>query len=262
VSGFNIGEYARKAKAAQNRLSLQERQGIKAALGGVKGMTNRKHGNMAVQMDYEQLAGILYMLTPGNLQRLFYESSIASTQDGVASAKFFIRGKDKNYGKRKSRDTPQVAQRLKKTSSGRSIYRQVADHLNFDIDQKKGTIIAYAGNSRADPLTGSHPGKRVQQLAPLVTSKQYSHPSMPADFSIPNSVGYGPSKAWGAGEDKGHFGAILEGGAIASGSSTNLIVDRVRPVNFLGVMRDTTIKTLHQKINEGLSSITPGMDGW
>lgn len=263
MSGFDIGEYMRKAKANQSRLSIAERQGIRAALGNIKGGTNRKFGNVAIQADYDELANILYMLSPSNLQRLFYESSVDATADSVAAGKFFIRGKDRNYSKRKRRDAPLVAKRLKKRpTSGKSIYRQVADHLNYDIDKKRGTLVAFAGNSRADPLIGSHPGERMQQLAPLVTSKQYDHPTMPADFSIANSVGYRPSKAWSAGEDKGHFGAILEGGAIAKGSTAPFIVDRVKPVNFLGVMRDTVVMTLHKVMTERIQTITPGMDGW
>ena len=262
MTGFDIGEYTRKAKANQNRATIEQRQGIKAALGGVAAGTNRKSGEMSVKVNYDQLAEILYMLTPGNLQRLFYESSIHATSDGVAAAKFFIRGRDRNYSKRKRRDAPLVATRLKGTSSGKSIYRKVADGLNFDIDKKRGTLVAFAGESRQDPVVGTHPGKRTQRLAPLVTSKKYSHPTMPADFSIANSISYRPSKVWSQGSSQGHFGAILEGGAIAQGSSAPFIVDRVKPVNFLGVMRDTTIVTLHKVITERLQSITPGMDGW
>ncbi len=122
--------------------------------------------------------------------------------------------------------------------------------------------MAFAGENRQNPVVGSHPGKRVQQLAQLVTSKQYKHPTMPSDFSISNSVSYRPSSVWKEGEDRGHFGAIGEGGAIAKGSSFPFIVDRVRPVNFLGVMRDTTVATLHKVMMERIQSITPGMDGW
>lgn len=190
MSLLNIGEYMREVNSRTRPLRNSEKQRIKQAFPSMKKMTipGKGYGTM---FSYGDFANMMQIVSRGELEHMFLEAGADAGRMGITLVKQKFRSKDKNYSRRaKSANLHEsIKSRLKRQSSGKSIYRYVADNLNYKLDAQKGIISGFVGeNVEGEAVKGS----RGQALAPLVEGLPAKIAKAPMNMSLHPSVSYSP----------------------------------------------------------------------
>jgi len=194
MSLLNIGEYMREVNSRTRPLRNSEKQRINQAFPMMKQMTIPGKG-FGTMFHYGDFAKMMQLLGRGELEHMFLEAGADAGRMGITLVKQRFRAKDKNYAKRASTNGlhDSVTARLKRKSSGKSIYRYVADHLNYKLDGQKGIISGFVGEDLNKTLFGS----RGQALAPLVEGLPAKMAKAPVNMSLHPSVSYKPKSRSG-----------------------------------------------------------------
>tara|TARA_R100001510_G_scaffold34133_1_gene30608 strand:+ start:1422 stop:2237 length:816 start_codon:yes stop_codon:yes gene_type:complete len=189
MSLLNIGEYMREVNSRTRPLRNSEKQRIKQAFPNMKNMTMPGKG-FGTMFNFGDFANMLQILSRGELEHMFLEAGADAGRMGITLVKQKFRAKDSNYSKKAQTNGlhSSITSRLKRQSSGRSIYRYVADNLNYKLDGQKGIISGFVGEDLNDVLKGS----RGQPLAPLVEGLPAKVAKAPVNMSIHPSISYRP----------------------------------------------------------------------
>lgn len=191
MSKFVVHEYMREMDALTAPVRNRVKSEIKAAFPNKKMQMDKIKGLQGVQFHYNDLANLLYNLSNAQLRHLFYEVGMEGGREGITVVKQRFRARDPDYSRRNQFANgihDSMRARLKRQSTGKSIYRYVADHLNFRINKRTGTIYGFVGETLNEPATGS----RGQVLTPLVEGMKGKQPKAPMNMSVYPSIGYKP----------------------------------------------------------------------
>lgn len=191
MSLLNIGEYMREVNSRTRPLRNSEKQQIKQAFPNMKHMTipGKGYGTM---FHYGDFSNMMQILGRGELEQMFLEAGADAGRMGITLVKQKFRANDSNYSRRANTHNlhDSIKARLKRQSSGKSIYRYVADNLNYKLDAQKGIITGFVG----DEVEGEGvKGSRGQVLAPLVEGLPAKMAKAPVNMSLHPSVSYKPN---------------------------------------------------------------------
>ena len=187
MSQFDIGEYMRGVRSYTRPLRNRDKQRIRSAFPNAQAGNDKLRGTMMVKFDYRDFRRLLEMATEGELREMFGEAGKDAGRKGITLVKQKLKSGDPNYNKKNPGIRNQhVNNRLKRKSSGRSIYRYVADHLNFYFNEKSGVIAGFVGEDVRTPLLGS----RGWNLPWLVEGRSKATAKAPVNMNVMPSIGY------------------------------------------------------------------------
>lgn len=190
---FNINEYRNSVKR-YGHISSDDINTINHALPNTKRAINRPSGTMYVSYDYTQLQKVMYHLTESGMREMFLNASVKATTIGRTIAKDILRSFDPNYSSMKpqggSKGLPYALKRNSNPPTNRSIYRLVAENLNYQIDDKNGNVIGFVGEDLGSPLIGSrggYLGAIIEKSIKKKTPKMPTHTPVMAGFNYLDS---------------------------------------------------------------------------
>jgi len=169
-------------------------------------------------------------LSESGLKKTFALATGHAARMSTTKTKLFLQQGQGYHKKAPSIQSSFIRERLKRDSTGMSIYKLVGKHLNYDFDVEQARFIGFVGKDMGTPLTGS----RGAKLAPLVEGlKAGSEPRAPM-FPVAASVNWTPSSPeWtesAAGNDLDNLFQM----AIDSNNKNKMNpVRRVKPLPFL-----------------------------
>ena len=227
---FNIAQYMSKVRSLPD-VSPRDAALVDGAFKDqMKRVVSGKQGAMMIKWNWSQLKKFMNQLTESGLKKTFALATAHAARLSTTATKLLLQ-KGEGYHKRSPGiRSPFIQARLKRDTTGMSIYKLVGKHLNYDFDVEKARFIGFVGKDMSTPLTGS----RGADLAPLVEGIKTGKRPMAPMFPVAASVNWNPSKPeWResqAANDLENFFQI----AIDENNKTKMNpVRRVRPVPFL-----------------------------
>jgi len=227
---FNISDYMSKVRSLPDVSSSDAAFVDRAFQDQMQRVMSAGQGAMMIKWDWSQLKKFMNQLTESGLKKTFALATGHAARLSTTKTKLFLQ-QGMGYHKRApSIQSPFIRARLKRDTTGMSIYKLVGKHLNYDFDVEKARFIGFVGEDMGTPLTGS----RGAALAPLVEGlKSGGSPRAPM-FPVAPSVNWTPNSAeWtesAAGNDLDNLFQI----AIDSNNKNKMNpVRRVKPLPFL-----------------------------
>jgi len=227
---FNISQYMSKVRSLPD-VSPRDASLVDGAFKDqMQRVVSGGQGAMMIKWDWSQLKKFMNQLTDSGLKKTFALATGHAARMSTTATKLLLQRGEGYHKKSPGIQNPFIRARLKRDTTGMSIYKLVGKHLNYDFDVEKGRFIGFVGKDMGTPLTGS----RGALLAPLVEGIKTGKRPMAPMFPVAASVNWSPSKPeWresAAGNDLENLFQI----AIDKNNANKMNpVRRVRPVPFL-----------------------------
>lgn len=257
MSNFDIGEYMRGVRSYTRPLRNRDKQRIRSAFPNAQAGKDSLRGTMMVKFDFRDFRRLLEMASEGELRQKFGEAGADAGRQGITLAKARLKGRDSNYNKNNPGIKNQhVNARLKRKTSGRSIYRYVADNLNFYFNEKSGVIAGFVGEDVRTPLLGSRGGN-----LPWLVEGKGRQAKAPENMNVMPSIGYatgddfmGDKVFFEVRRRKSKYGPTPNPLKAPGGLVKMRPVMSPTPVPFLDYWKDKTLQMIFDRFMKSVSS--------